>query len=138
MPGTVGTLASAPFAWLIHTYLPIEYAAGLVFVVILLSIAASHIYVEVFQSDDPSEVVIDEVCGYFVATLALPPNLTLYALAFVIFRILDIVKPPPISYIDQKMRGGLGVVMDDVLAGLITHALLRAAIAGGYLGSIGI
>lgn len=133
MPGTIGTLASAPFAWWMHGSLPPSWAAGLVFVIVLASIFASHLYVLEFKSDDPSEVVIDEVCGYLVATLLLPMNFKIYALAFVIFRILDIIKPPPINLIDRRIGGGLGVVMDDVVAGLITNALVRAAIRGGLV-----
>ena len=133
MPGTVGTLASAPIAWWLHSSLSLEFAAGVVIAVILLSIAAAHLYVTNIKSDDPSEIVIDEVAGFFVATIALPLTLTHYALAFIIFRALDILKPPPISYLDRKIKGGLGVVIDDVAAGLITHLLLRFVIDNGYL-----
>jgi phosphatidylglycerophosphatase A len=69
--------------------------------------------------------VIDEMAGLLVTLLWLPLNLLTLFLGFILFRVFDIVKPPPISTIEKRLQGGLGVVMDDVLAGVFANATLR-------------
>ncbi len=77
---------------------------------------------------DPSQVVIDEIVGYMVAVAGMPFSWTTALLGFFIFRIMDILKPYPIRKIDQKMPGGWGIVLDDVLAGVYTQIILRILI----------
>lgn len=72
---------------------------------------------------DPDVIVIDEIAGMTLSVLALPRSLELFLAAFVLFRIMDIVKPFPIRQ-SQALRGGLGVVLDDLIAGAYTLALL--------------
>ena len=74
--------------------------------------------------NDPSEVVIDEVAGFFAATFFLPPSLLVMALGFVLFRFFDILKPYPIRRL-EALKGGWGIVMDDLLAGLYANLGLR-------------
>ena len=81
-----------------------------------------------YGKKDPGPCVIDEVAGYLVAVSFLPFNkdqLAVGAIAFVAFRIFDIVKPPPASWFDRQMKNGYGVVLDDVVAGLYGALALR-------------
>ena len=95
------------------------------FVLVVFSIVVSSLYEQEFQRHDAKEVVIDEVAGFAVAMLWLPITWQSFVAAFVLFRFFDILKPPPIRQVDQKVPGGLGVVADDVLAGAFTNLLLH-------------
>jgi phosphatidylglycerophosphatase A len=122
--GTFGTLWGIPLAyWLSGRTLWIQG------VIIIGSIGAA-IYLageseKIWQRKDPSQVVIDEIVGYLVAMVGLPFSWTTAVMAFFLFRAMDILKPYPIRKIDQSMPGGWGIVLDDVLAGVYTHLLLR-------------
>lgn len=74
---------------------------------------------------DSRRIVIDEFVGYLVAVLALPLTAGYLVAAFVLFRFFDIVKPPPIRNIDKAVGGGLGVMLDDVVAGMAANVLLQ-------------
>ena len=85
-----------------------------------------------FNTDDPQEIVIDEVVGQMLPLLALPIYETLYPLpalyycvpAFLLFRLFDIWKPFPINYADENIQGPLGVILDDILAGIYSIIIL--------------
>ena len=79
---------------------------------------------------DPGEVVIDEVAGYLVTMLMVPVNLWTLAGAFVVFRLFDILKPWPIGWLDKKVHGGLGIMLDDLLAGLYGLAVMWLGLWG--------
>lgn len=96
-------------------------------VVLALGIRASDAMEKVY-GQDPSEVTIDEVLGMWVSLLFLPKTILVAALAFFIFRILDIVKPFPARRFD-KLHGGAGVMLDDVVSAIYTNLLLQLAIA---------
>ena len=81
-------------------------------------------YVEKKEGVDPGSVVIDEVFGILVAIAFLPKSIAIYAIAFVLFRVLDIAKPFPIALI-QKIPGGLGIMADDLAAGLLANVMVR-------------
>jgi phosphatidylglycerophosphatase A len=74
---------------------------------------------------DSPRIVIDEVAGYLITMAFLPCNLATIAGGFLFFRVLDIIKPPPANWINRKMRGGWGVVLDDAVAGVYSNLLLR-------------
>lgn len=124
MPGTWGTLLSIPLVWLMIHGGPTFYviATGLL---LGLSVLVAHLYEAYFHAHDPKEVVIDEVVGYAIAMTWLPMTWQSFFAAFVLFRFFDILKPFPISYIDRKIPGGLGTVLDDVAAGLVANILLQ-------------
>lgn len=115
-PGTWGSLAALPFAWLLM------WAGGTwtllagVIAVSLVGWWASERYVERHNHSDPGEVVIDEVAGQWLVLLAAPLDLWYYAAGFVLFRILDISKPWPARWADRSIHGGLGIMLDDILA----------------------
>ncbi|MEN2993865.1 MAG: phosphatidylglycerophosphatase A [Thermodesulfovibrio sp.] len=74
---------------------------------------------------DPSYIVIDEFVGYLISIAFIPISWKNLLVAFILFRIFDIVKPPPIRQIEGKLKGGLSIMVDDIVAGLITNVLLR-------------
>ncbi len=74
---------------------------------------------------DSSEIVIDEVAGYLLAVAWLPNTWQTYVYAFVLFRVFDIIKPPPIKQIDKKIGGGFGVMADDMAAGIAANLILQ-------------
>lgn len=124
-PGTFGTLLGIPVAWAMATYLPMfGYLVGLVLLVVLSSVCA-HFHEKFTGLHDPGEIVIDEVVGYAVAMTWLPLTWQTFAIAFVVFRIFDILKPPPIQQIDDKVPGGFGTTLDDVVSGLVTNGVMQ-------------
>ena len=68
---------------------------------------------------------LDEVAGFVVAMAFLPVKLWVVVIAFAIFRLLDILKPPPIDWIERRFKGGIAIVADDVVAGLLTNAVVH-------------
>jgi phosphatidylglycerophosphatase A len=127
-PGTVGSITALPFAWLILHFgdKNILFIAG-----ILISLSGwyiSNAYLKrIGKEGDPKEVVIDEVAGMWV-TLALLPfenMLHLFIIGFILFRAFDIIKPWPISIIDQKVKGGLGIMLDDIATAFYLVVLLH-------------
>ena len=88
---------------------------------------ASSEYVRWAGVEDPSAVVIDEVAGQWLALVLADPHLWwTWAIGFAAFRLFDIVKPWPVSWADRTLHGGLGVMLDDVLAGLYGVVVLAA------------
>ncbi len=123
-PGTWGTLATVPFVIGAQALGSIVYM-GFTFVVIFLGIFLSDVYEKSKNDHDLSEIVIDEVAGYLIAMTMMPMTWQALTLGFLIFRFFDIFKPFPIGWLDRKVKGGLGVMIDDILAGVITNAILQ-------------
>ena len=96
----------------------------MILILFILGVYSSNKVAEGLNDHDPSEVVIDEVVGMGISLFMLPHNLELYLLAFILFRIFDIIKPSFIYHI-QNLPGGWGIMLDDVLAGLFTFALVN-------------
>ena len=123
-PGTVGTLVAMILFYLsfkINLVNQVNFPVA--FLVVLAAIVIAELaQARVYQEKDASEIVIDEIAGYCLAIYLLPINMLLPA--FVLFRIFDILKPQPIDKL-EKFRGGLGVVLDDLGAGVITALLLH-------------
>ena len=125
-PGTVGSAVALCVYCLLpplDTSLWIVLLVPLFFVSVYASSAGEAVW-----GDDPSQVVIDEFIGYFVTVCALPPSIGLGVAAFFLFRVLDIVKPPPVRQSESLPRGW-GIVTDDVLAGVYGNLILRGALA---------
>ena len=122
--GTFGTLAAIPFVAVVN-YL--GKVPSSVFLVMLCAIAfwSAHVAGRRLGVDDPSEVVIDEAAGFCVSVFMLPITLLSFALGFVFFRAFDILKPFPIGMIDKKVKGGLGIVLDDLVAGVFANLCIR-------------
>lgn len=126
-PGTFGTILGLPLCFLLGLLkLPLALVCTLLF--ILIAVWISHIAEKRLGERDPGCIVIDEIAGMAVALIGLPFNLTTGLFGFIIFRILDISKPFPIRALEKHLPGGLGVVADDVIAGLMANLLLRVII----------
>jgi phosphatidylglycerophosphatase A len=115
-PGTWGSLAALPFAWLILAYAgkwPLFAAAIILF---FAGWVAAHIAIRGDNDQDPGWIVIDEVVGQWLTLVALPLNLFAFAIGFALFRLFDIWKPWPIRQVERRCGGGFGIMIDDVLA----------------------
>ncbi len=123
-PGTVASALALPFAWLLRTYTGTLGLAIATLVVIVIGIWAAGAYERRTGTRDSSVIVIDEVAGQFVALLLVPPTIAAYAVGFALFRLFDVVKPWPISLLDRRVKGGLGVMLDDIVAGALAAVLL--------------
>lgn len=129
IPGTWGSLAALPFAWVIQS-LGGPLALGLAIIaVFLIGWWASEVYVRRAGLDDPGAVVIDEVAGQWLVLLLVPPSLWMYFIGFLLFRVFDILKPWPVSWADRYVKGGLGVMLDDILAALYGFAAMTVLTA---------
>jgi phosphatidylglycerophosphatase A len=124
-PGTAGTVASLVI-WgpLLFTPVPWWGRLALVLGTFFLGIWASNRAARFIGNDDPKEVVIDEVAGMGLTLVFAPPSFITLALGFVLFRIFDIWKPWPVRWADRKLHGGMGIMLDDVIAGLYALGLL--------------
>ncbi|MCX7739037.1 MAG: phosphatidylglycerophosphatase A [Hydrogenothermaceae bacterium] len=133
VPGTVGTLGALPFFYL-YWDKGLLAQFSITISVILIGIWASHTVSQKVSDKDPSFVTVDEVAGYMITMFGIDPQnyqlnqlLTYFILGFVIFRIVDIIKPPPIKLL-EKYPMGIGIMLDDVLAGLYSWILLHLLI----------
>lgn len=132
MPGTVGTLAAIPLCYLFFLTGPYAYMV-LTFLLVIAAIFISDAYERDLPTHDRPEIVIDEVVGFLITMTWLPFSLKYVVLGFVLFRLLDILKPWPISHLNNKVKGGFGVVIDDVAAGLLANVILQFLTQGGYI-----
>ena len=115
-PGTFGTLAAIPLFYAL-SFAPIYIYLAITVAVILISVWASTIAEEIFQKTDPGQVVADEVSGFLVTMILVPPTISNIFLGFLLFRLFDIAKPYPVRKF-EKLHGGWGIVIDDVAAGV--------------------
>jgi phosphatidylglycerophosphatase A len=126
-PGTFGSLAALPLCWFI-SLMGTDVAAIFVLVLVGLSIWIAHAAEKIEAQNDPKLVVLDEICGMAVTLFALPFSPVFIVGGFALFRVFDILKPFPIRWIDKKVPGGLGIVLDDLLAGILANGVLRLAV----------
>tara|TARA_B100000683_G_C12474792_1_gene549102 strand:- start:7 stop:459 length:453 start_codon:yes stop_codon:yes gene_type:complete len=124
-PGTFGTLLAIPIFLLIYDFNLIT-KISIVFLLFLISLfLLSQSYKkQVFKDIDDKSIVIDEVIGYLIFIIFFDNTLFVLFSSFLIFRLFDIVKPYPISLIDKKMKNALGVILDDIIAGLFSGITL--------------
>jgi len=122
--GTFGTLAGIPCFYLISR-LPWPLEALTLVALLLLSFWVSDLAGKIYGVADDGRIVIDELVGYLVTVALLPFTWQAALLGFFWFRLFDITKPPPASWFDNRMKNGIGVVMDDVMAGLYSALAVR-------------
>lgn len=118
-PGTFGTLGALPLV-LALSYCPLVFRIFLGLVFLATAIWASGQAESVLGRPDPPEIVVDEVAGFLVASLFLKASWQYVGLAFLLFRVFDILKPFPVGFLDRRLTGGLGIVVDDLAAGCYT------------------
>jgi phosphatidylglycerophosphatase A len=128
-PGTAGSLAAVVIAWLLYTYASIPAIAFAVFAVLLAipGIWAADVVARDLGKEDPQIVVVDEVVGQWMTLAgATTLNWKSWLLAFALFRLFDIWKPPPVRQL-ERLPGGLGIIADDAMAGVYGALVLFAA-----------
>jgi len=123
-PGTFGTLAAIPLYLLLTLLTPALYAVA----VLLMTLAGFYICGktadDVGVHDHPA-IVWDEFVGFFITMFMIPVSWQSVLLGFMFFRFFDIIKPWPISFIDKKVAGGFGIMIDDVLAGAFALIIMQ-------------
>lgn len=123
-PGTCGTVVGIPIYWiLVHTttliYLGVLGLAFLIGIGICQRVSAD------LGVEDYPGIVWDEIVGFLVTMFSLPFTWTWIILGFIVFRLLDILKPQPLRWIHHHVRGGLGIMLDDLFAGILACAILH-------------
>ncbi len=124
MPGTVGSLIAVPLAWFLVQAGGTPFLAQAAGLAILIGIWAADYHARQIGEDDPSSIVIDELAGQWLTLLVAPLEISFYILGFILFRVFDIFKPWPVSWADKNVKGGLGIMLDDILAAIYAGAIL--------------
>ena len=128
-PGTIGTLAALPFGFLILYYFGVGTLALLTDLITIMGIKETDVYEKESGEHDSQKIVIDEVAGVWLTlciTMSIEPMWLQGILAFVTFRLFDIWKPSVIGRIDKNVKGGNGVMLDDIVAGFFAGLLSLA------------
>ncbi len=132
-PGTLGTLPGLLLAWWVTGW-HVGWQAFFVFGFCLLAIWVAGQAAAILGAKDPGAIVIDEIAGMLVACIGLSLTLTNGIILFILFRLFDILKPFPVGWLDRRLDGGLGIVADDLAAGLLANLIFRA---GTWLIAVG-
>ena len=127
VPGTWGSVVGLALFFLLHK-LSIPVYLAVTAATFLLGIFAAGEAEKIMDYKDPGLVVIDEIVGMLITMIAAPAAPLVMVLGFIIFRIFDILKPFPISLIDQRLHGGIGIMLDDIIAGIYSLIILQLAI----------
>lgn len=133
MPGTWGSLAALPLAWVIAVAGGPWLLAGASALVFVLGCWAAGVYAEASGAADPQSIVVDEVAAQWLVLAAVPLDPAWYAAGFVFFRAADILKPWPVGWLDAHVQGGFGIMLDDAAAAAYALAglwFLRIAVGG--------
>ena len=123
-PGTVGTLLGIPVIFLMQFLPGIFWFFGALLVVVLSIVSSSRVSSELGAKDHPY-IVIDEIAGYVFTMALIPVTWQTIIIGFLLFRIFDIIKPPPANWIDRKISGGFGITSDDLVAGVYANLTLQ-------------
>ena len=125
IPGTAGSLAGLIIYFLVKNNVLIYFLA--LVVLLILGFWAGGRQEQLMQKKDPPSVVIDEVCGMLLSLIFVPYDIKLVIIAFFIFRALDMLKPFPVGRL-ERMKGSLGIMIDDIAAGIYTNIILQIAV----------
>ena len=131
-PGTMGTLAAIP-GYLLVMHWPLWAYALLLLAGSLLGIIVCDSATRAIGQEDHGGIVWDEFMGFGVTMLAAPQGWVWIVLGFALFRLFDVLKPWPIRWLDRHIHGGLGIMLDDLLAGLCAWLCLQAIVWSGWL-----
>jgi len=126
-PGTAGTLMA------VVLYLPMQFLSVEIYCLVIMLAFVLGVWLCGKASlalgvHDHGGIVWDEFVGYWIVMIAAPPGIIWIVLGFVLFRIFDVWKPQPIRYLDRHMTGGMGIMLDDVLAGIYALGFLQLAV----------
>ena len=126
-PGTVGTALGAVLWWLLFAELDLWVRIGIVAGAFAAGVAIADRVAKRYRLDDEPAIVLDEIVGCWAALLAAPKTLPWVLTAVALFRLGDIFKPWPVSWADRTVKGGFGIMLDDLIAGSFVALLLLAA-----------
>lgn len=126
-PGTAGTLAAIPVLYLMSLLGNISYLIVLIIVIVAGIWLCQKTSDDLGVHDHPG-IVWDEFAGLFVTMIAVPLTWKTVIVGFLLFRLFDIWKPWPIGWLDQKVSGGLGIMLDDIVAGVFAAGVLQLAL----------
>ncbi|MBI5043533.1 MAG: phosphatidylglycerophosphatase A [Nitrospirae bacterium] len=124
-PGTFGSLIGVGLFFIINGLSPVYYLIVL-FLLFSLGVYISDRAEALFAKKDSTHIIFDEIAGLLVAMALIPNGIGWIIAGFFLFRLFDIFKPYPIRDIEKKFNGGLGIMLDDVAAGVYTNILLQA------------
>jgi phosphatidylglycerophosphatase A len=125
-PGTMGTIAALPIYWFFLQDLSLTMYMAVLVITSLIGIYLCDKTAKDLNVHDHGGIVFDEWVGMWITLLLVPQGWQWLLLGFVLFRFFDIVKPWPIKYFDEKVAGGLGIMLDDIVAGIIALGCLQA------------
>ena len=123
-PGTAGSLCAMPIVWLMGQIEPIFLYGVICATCILVGIRVCERAGQQLGKHDHPAIVWDEIVGMQITLILVPATIMNLVIGFLLFRFLDIVKPWPVSWFDKNLRGGVGVMLDDIVAGAIAAAAL--------------
>lgn len=123
-PGTFGTLAAIPL-FLLLSMLASHWYLLAVLIVIIVGIYTCDYTSKQLQVHDHPGIVVDEFAGFLITMIAVPVTWQWVVTGFILFRFFDIVKPWPISWLDRRVQGGLGIMLDDIVAGLFSLIVIQ-------------
>lgn len=132
--GTAGTLVGIAAFWAMHR-LPTAWLVALIILIVVFGVWLCGRAAEFLGNPDPKQVVWDEIAGICVVLLVVPPHWPWWLAGFALFRLFDITKPGLVGWAERRFAGGLGIMADDVVAGLYAAVLLLAArflVPGGW------
>jgi phosphatidylglycerophosphatase A len=126
-PGTAGTLVAVPLYLLISSWSLLQYT-GFIVLTALLGVWICGVASRQLKVHDHPGIVWDEFVGFWITMWAVPADWVWIVAGFLVFRVFDIVKPWPVSVLDRKVGGGFGIMIDDVLAGVMACLTLHIAL----------
>lgn len=132
MPGTFGSAAAIPFVILL-SFLPLWLFILLTVVSCIVGIWICQRAADDLQVHDHPAIVWDEFAGMFITFIAVPLTWQNLLIGFVLFRIFDILKPWPIRWADKQVSGGLGIMLDDIIAGIFSLIVLHAGLFFSFI-----
>ena len=124
VPGTWGSLGAVPLAYVLHIYGGWPLMVGAALALFLMGVWAAEVYARRSRERDPGSIVIDEVAGQMLVLTVVPPDWGWYLSGFILFRIMDVLKPWPVSLMERRFGGGFGVMVDDIGAAFYAMILL--------------
>ena len=131
-PGTFGTLAAIPVFIVINNFNLLTYLIVLI-VISILGIKICDVASRDLGVHDHPGIVWDEIAGYLITMIAVPSSWQAILVGFVLFRFFDIVKPWPIGWLDKKVSGGFGIMLDDIVAGGMAWLVLQLILDFGWI-----
>jgi phosphatidylglycerophosphatase A len=123
-PGTFGSVLGLPICFFLSKT-DLSIAVLLTLIGILCAVWIANEAEKILKTKDPGCIVIDEIAGIILTLFGLPFNIISVTAGFLVFRTLDIWKPYPIRFLENKFSGGIGIVLDDVAAGILSNLILR-------------